>query len=124
MGGLRMLGFATATRDIPRWALVEAPDWHNTQSPVLEPELDEKLEGGGAGWAVTVFNNDVNTYQEVIAILVLATQCTVEEAYIEAWEIDHFGQSMVHRAGEAECRHAAAVISTIGIRVEVTPEWE
>jgi ATP-dependent Clp protease adaptor protein ClpS len=70
---------------------------------------------------VTVFNNDSNTYEEVIVVLQAATGCTAEEAYIEAWEIDHFGACVVHRADEAECGQAADIIRTIGIRVEVGP---
>jgi ATP-dependent Clp protease adaptor protein ClpS len=72
------------------------------------------------GWIVTVFNNDYNTYEQVMTILMAATGCTAEEAYIEAWEIDNLGKSVVHHAGEEECRTAAKVIATIGIKVEVT----
>ncbi len=46
----------------------------------------------------------------------------MDEAYIETWEIDHMGRSNVHYGGETECRDVAAIISGIGIRVEVTPE--
>lgn len=75
-----------------------------------------------ANWLVTVFNNDVCTYEEVMVVLMLATNCSEEESYIEAWEIDHYGQCVVHRASESECLGAADVISTIGIRVEVSQE--
>ena len=71
---------------------------------------------------VTVFNNEYNTYEQVITILIVATRCTPEEASIETWEIDHLGKCNVHFAGEQECRDAAAIISQIGIRVEVAPE--
>ena len=76
----------------------------------------------GEGWIVTVYNNDQNTYEEVMTVLMIATKCTSEEAYIEAWEIDNFGQCVVHRACEVECLAAAEIIATIGIRVEATPE--
>lgn len=72
------------------------------------------------GWLVTVFNNDHNTYDEVTVILVIATQCTLEEAAMETWEIDHLGQSVVHISNEVECRKAAEIIASIGIRVEVS----
>lgn len=75
-------------------------------------------------WMVIVFDNDHNSYEEVIGILTTATGCTLQEAYIEAWEIDHFGKSRVHFSSEHECRHVGSVISTIGIRVEVCPESE
>lgn len=73
-------------------------------------------------WIVRVFNNDHNTFEEVVTILVFATSCTVQEAAMETWEIDRLGSSVVHHGEEAECRRAAKVISTIGIRVEVAQE--
>jgi ATP-dependent Clp protease adaptor protein ClpS len=84
--------------------------------------IHETLPSKGESWIVTVFNNDTNTYEEVMTVLMLATNCTQEEAYIEAWEIDHYGQCVVHRADETECKGAAEVIAVIGIRVEVSPE--
>lgn len=87
------------------------------EAPILE---EQELELEHAGWIVTVFDNDHNTYEQVMAILMIATGCTAEEAYMEAWEIDHLGKSVVHYACEQECREAAEVISKIGIRVTVS----
>jgi ATP-dependent Clp protease adaptor protein ClpS len=84
--------------------------------------IRQEQEAVQAPWIVRVFNNDINTYQQVMSILMLATRCSAEEAYMEAWEIDHLGSSVVHQATEGECRTAAKVISTIGIRVEVMQE--
>lgn len=91
-------------------------------SQILESPLHElsQLPAQDRGWHVVVYNNDTNTYEEVILILLLATHCTEEEAAIETWEIDHLGQSVVHIAGEEECQSVAEVIRTIGIKVEVT----
>ena len=86
-----------------------------------ERELVE-LPEIGEGWIVTVYNNNQNTYEEVIVVLMLATNCTSEVAYIEAWEIDHFGQCVVLRADKGECEGAAEVIAAIGIKVEASPE--
>lgn len=69
-----------------------------------------------------MFNNETNTYDQVIDILMRATGCGFEEAALETWEIDHLGASVVHHGGEEICRDAAAVIATIGIRVEVSEE--
>jgi hypothetical protein len=96
-------------------------------SPVLNtilPELEDAALShlGGAEWVVIVFDNDVNTYEEVMTVLIYATGCSAEEAYIEAWEIDHLGKSVVHHADEMDCQRVAAIIAQIGIRVEVTQE--
>lgn len=87
--------------------------------PVLDPSTRTAV---GPMWQVTVFDNDTNTYEEVITVLMIATGCSSEEAYIEAWEIDKYGSCVVHRADEAECQGVADVVSTIGIAVEVSPE--
>lgn len=76
----------------------------------------------GERWIVTVYDNDTNTYEEVITILMIATNCTPDEAWIETWEIDHLGHSVVHCGDEADCVAAAEIISTIGIHAEATPD--
>ena len=90
---------------------------------IERPEVaDSNTVQGGHDWIVTVFNNEVNTYDEVMIILMAATCCTMDEAAIETWEIDHLGKSVVHHGAQKECEKAATVIATIGIRVEVSQE--
>lgn len=92
-------------------------------SQVVElPEVANPKTGNGSGWIVTVYNNEHNTWDEVMTILMLATECDAEEAYVETWEVDNLGKSVVHHGGEEVCREAASIISRIGIRVEVTEE--
>lgn len=89
----------------------------------LLPDLQQQDTDTGLGeHIVIVYNNDYNTYDEVIEILMRATGCPLEEAQIETWEIDHLGKSVVHHGSEEECERAASVIRTIGIVVEVRPE--
>jgi len=98
-------------------ARMSAPD-------ILErPEELTQGPGTGGGFIVTVFNNEHNTYDEVMMILMIATSCDAEEAFMETWEIDHLGKSIVHRACEKECQNAADIISSIGIEVRVSEEW-
>lgn len=91
--------------------------------PTAEPDLEDSTGAtGDGGWIVTVYNNDYNTWDEVVGILMRATACTLDEAQMETWEVHHLGQSVVHHGGEAECKAAADIIATIGIRVSVTQE--
>jgi ATP-dependent Clp protease adaptor protein ClpS len=97
-----------------------------TTEPRLNPGILRDLESIGQdspepGWQVVVYDTDTNTYEEVMTVLIIATGCDAEEAYMEAWEIDHLGHSIVHAASEEECRAAAEVIKTISIPVEVRP---
>lgn len=89
---------------------------------IESPRSIEEPIGGGERWKVTVFDNDVNTYEEVIEVLIMATGCCREEAYCEAWEIDHFGKSDVHFGGHEECQGVAKLVGTIGIEVAVSAE--
>ncbi|MFZ4508859.1 MAG: ATP-dependent Clp protease adaptor ClpS [Fimbriimonas sp.] len=85
------------------------------------PDLGEVTANDG-DWIVTVYDNDNNTFEEVIAILLLATGCTMEEAQIETWEVHHLGASVVHHGSEDECRRVGRIISRIGIKVVVSQE--
>ncbi len=89
---------------------------------VLEPDLQHSTTGAPR-WMVVIFNNDTNDFDEVIGILMEATGCGVEEAFIEAWEAHTYGKAPVHFADRETCENAAALISTIGVRTEVAPEW-
>ena len=94
------------------------------ERPSVLPDREEvnREDQGGSGWIVIVYDNDVNTWQQVVGILQKATACTQEEAEIETWEIDNLGKSVVHHGGQEECNRAAGIIRTIGIRVEVVEE--
>jgi 4-hydroxy-3-methylbut-2-enyl diphosphate reductase IspH len=90
---------------------------------VEEPEIKESGPGSGTGhWVVTVYDNDFNTVDEVVLILIKATCCSLDEAQMETWEIHTLGKSVVHHGDESECHEVAGVIGQIGIRVEVSSE--
>jgi ATP-dependent Clp protease adapter protein ClpS len=87
---------------------------------ILLPEAEREIAGTGreGDWVVIVFDNDHNTWEQVISILMLATECALEEAEMETWEVHHLGKSLVHHGSEEDCEKVAAIIRTIGIRVE------
>ena|SRR5579883_1075058 len=89
---------------------------------LLPEELDqvEDRDSATGNWIVIVWNNDHNTFEEVISILQQATGCPLAEAELETWEVHNLGKSLVHHGDRAECERAAAIIRTIGIRVTVT----
>jgi ATP-dependent Clp protease adapter protein ClpS len=92
-------------------------------SSVVTPEKQDELSTGsvgGGGWVVTVYDNDRNTWEEVMMILQFATGCNVEEAYMETWEVHHQGLSVVHCAEKEECENVASIIARIGIKVSVS----
>ncbi len=89
---------------------------------ILEPEVTGPGTDGSR-WMVVIFNNDYNSMDEVIEVLMEATGCDVQEAYIETWEADHYGKASVHFAGRDECDRVAEIIAQIGVKTEVTKEW-
>ena len=82
-----------------------------------EDEVTDRL----SEYIVIVFDNPVNTWEEVIGILQEATGCSYEEALNETWEVHHLGRSVVHHGDLEECRRAATIIRKIGIEVAVEP---
>ncbi len=90
---------------------------------VLEPRELEGSKTNGR-WMVTIFNNPTNSVDEVIYILVQATGCDLDEASIETWEAHTFGKAPVHFDSKEVCEDAARIISSIGVKTEVSREWE
>ena len=91
--------------------------------PVLERETVDETKGS-ARWMVVIHNNETNSFEEVIDILMVATGCDIQEAMTETWEADAFGKAAVHFAAKPECHRVAEVIACIGVKTEVCPEWK
>lgn len=89
----------------------------------VEPEVIDSSVGTGR-WMVVIYNNDTNSMDEVIAILMKSTGCTTDEAYIEMWEAHTYGKAPVHFAQRTECEIVASMIATIGVKTQVRREWE
>jgi ATP-dependent Clp protease adapter protein ClpS len=89
---------------------------------VLEPEAVRSSVDTDR-WSVIIFNNEHNTFDEVIGVLVEATGCDLQEAYIEAWEAHHYGKALVHFASENVCKAIAQTISSVGVKTAVDREW-
>ena len=90
--------------------------------PGQQEEIADNHTANGSGFLVIVYDNDKNTWDQVVTILQKATGCTLEEAEIETWEVDNLGKSVVHHGSQDECERAAGIIRSIGIRVEVVED--
>lgn len=73
---------------------------------------------------VLIFNNETNSMEEVIRVLMRATGCDATEAYEEMWEAHHYGKAPVHFSTQPECERVSAIIAAIGVKTEIRPEWE
>lgn len=93
-------------------------------SPSLLPQIDGPGTSSGTRWKVTIFDNDHITREAVFDALIQATGCDPQEAEIEIWEAERYGKAPVHFAERSECESAAWVISRIGVKTEVSLEWD
>lgn len=87
------------------------------------PEISDGGTGRGR-WMTVIFDNEHNSMDEVVEVLMRATGCGEEEAAIEMWEAHVYGKAPVHFDSKEECRRVAGVIERIGVRTEVSPEWD
>ncbi len=90
--------------------------------PLLQPEISDGNTGLGR-WMTVIYNDDHTPYDLVVHVIMVATNCDQEEAEIETWEAHHYGKAPVHFSSREECEHVARVISQIGVKTEVSPEW-
>ena len=88
-------------------------------SITLPNPIDSTKDYKSDEYCIVVYDNDVNTFQEVIAILCLALQIDENRAEIHAWDIHLLGSSRVHYGSSTDCQDRAEIISKIGIRAEV-----
>ena len=91
--------------------------------PFVEPEIIEHGQVTGR-WMVVIYDNDVNSFDEVVEVLMRSTGCALDEAHIETWEAHTYGRAPVHFSSRDECEIVAVMIASIGVRTEVRPEWE
>lgn len=88
------------------------------------PEIFEADTGYGGRYMTLIYNNDTNTFDEVVHVLMTATGCSVDEAYAETWEAHTYGKAAVHFSDQEACCAVAAIIGRIGVKTEVRPEWD
>lgn len=70
---------------------------------------------------VTIIDNDVNTYEEVISVCMEALGINFEEAYEIALAVDNNGAATVFQGDKHGSERVAGIIRKIGIEVRVEP---
>jgi len=92
-------------------------------SQIAPHSISKDLNKGTSRWMVVIYDNDYNSVDEVVQILMTATLCTIEEAEIEIWEAQEFGSTSVHFGPRDVCDDVSSIIAQIGVRTEVVQEW-
>lgn len=89
-------------------------------STVLPNPVEDSTDGShDEQYCIIVYNNDTNTFQEVIAILCLALQIDAKRAELWAWDIHLMGLARVYYSSSTDCECRAEIIKEIGLKTEV-----
>ena len=83
-------------------------------------DLDEDVDATSQGPATVIpFNDDVHTFEEVIAQLIKATGCSTARAEAIAWEVHTRGKSAVYEGPMDECVRVSAILEEIALHTQI-----
>jgi ATP-dependent Clp protease adapter protein ClpS len=90
-------------------------------STILPNPVDSNQENDSDDeYCIICYNNETNTFDQVIAILSSALNIDIHRAEMHAWDIHLLGKANVYYGSQADCEQKAKVISSIGIKTEVS----
>lgn len=84
--------------------------------PQVIVEVDEQVQ---TPWRVLLFNDDVHSFEEVIAQVVKATGCPASRATEIAWQAHTEGKAVAFEGEFAECYGVQAVLREIELITEI-----
>uniref|UniRef100_UPI00404B9CBD ATP-dependent Clp protease adaptor ClpS n=1 Tax=Ignavibacterium sp. TaxID=2651167 RepID=UPI00404B9CBD len=90
----------------------ELPD----QKPTLEVDVDSISDIASR---VILFNDDWHTFDEVIAQLIKAINCTFEQARALAFEVHVKGKAIVFSGTMPECLRVSSVLEEIALHTQI-----
>ncbi len=70
---------------------------------------------------VILFNDEVHTFDEVIAQLIKATGCTTAKAEATAWEVHTKGKAVCFEGELSICLQVSAVLEEISLHTQIEP---
>jgi ATP-dependent Clp protease adaptor protein ClpS len=70
---------------------------------------------------VILFNDDIHSFDEVIAQLIKAIGCTSARAEAIAWEVHTTGKAVCYEGDLGECLRVSGVLEEIGLHTQIEP---
>lgn len=70
---------------------------------------------------VILFNDDIHSFDEVIAQLIKAIGCSSTRAEAIAWEVHTTGKAVCYEGNLAECLRVSGVLEEIGLHTQIEP---
>lgn len=68
---------------------------------------------------VVLFNDDWHTFEEVIAQLIIATQCSFEKARGFAFEVHVKGKAIVFNGSMSSCLKVSSILEEIALHTQI-----
>ncbi|NLT51690.1 MAG: ATP-dependent Clp protease adaptor ClpS [Ignavibacteria bacterium] len=85
--------------------------------PVIEEDTAIALP-----FNVTLFNDDIHTFNEVIDQLIKAINCSFTQARSYAFEVHVKGKAVVFKGDLQNCLKVSSILEEIGLHTQVTAE--
>lgn len=85
---------------------------------IIKPEIEEETTIATA-YKVILFNDDWHTFDEVIAQLMKAINCSYEEARDYTFEVHVKGKAVVYNGELSECLKVSSVLEEIALHTQV-----
>ncbi len=70
---------------------------------------------------VILFNDDIHSFDEVIAQLIKATGCSSARAEAIAWEVHTTGKAVCYEGDLGECLRVSGILEEIGLHTQIEP---
>lgn len=86
-----------------------------------EKKPEDSAGSAGEPWKTVLFNCDCHTFDEVEAVVMKATHCTLSRARQISHEVHSRGSAVVSEGPRERCEAVAEVIASIGLRVKAVP---
>ncbi len=81
---------------------------------------DETSTGTELGSRVTLFNDNVHTFEEVTNQIMVAVGCGEKEAFRFAYMVDRNGSAVVYSGEVDDCVRVSAILQEIGLITEIS----
>ena len=87
-------------------------------TPIEEQENEQEVTTQEPA-KVILFNDEIHTFEEVIAQLMKAIKCTLAKAEALTWEVHHNGKAVVYSGEMFRCMEVSHILEEIGLMTQI-----
>lgn len=97
--------------------------FHNMEIPTKQlpqiTNLEEEKTDISLGSRVILFNDELHTFEEVIAQIIKATKCSFIEARDKTFEVHVNGKAVVYSGELADCLRVSGILEEILLHTQI-----